>query len=143
MKECKLKWYNQKNGEVVCLTCGRIKLVPPESDLERVHFICKPRHHGEKKDITPPPIFTRISNFAKATVEQISEGNPKCTQEEIDRRYKICSSCPLFIAGSEPETGVCSHTSCGCNLNRKQIFLNKLAWGSQQCPIGRWGKGNE
>jgi hypothetical protein len=28
---------------------------------------------------------------------------------------------------------------CGCNLNKKQIFMNKLAWADQECPVGKWG----
>lgn len=29
---------------------------------------------------------------------------------------------------------------CGCNVNRKKVFLNKLAWADQECPLGKWGK---
>jgi hypothetical protein len=29
---------------------------------------------------------------------------------------------------------------CGCNINTKKIFMNKLAWADQECPIGKWGK---
>lgn len=28
---------------------------------------------------------------------------------------------------------------CGCNINDQQIYLNKLAWSDQRCPIRRWG----
>jgi glycosyltransferase involved in cell wall biosynthesis len=28
---------------------------------------------------------------------------------------------------------------CGCNINDQQIYLNKLAWADQKCPISKWG----
>ena len=31
---------------------------------------------------------------------------------------------------------------CGCNLSRKKIFMNKLAWADQECPLSKWGKEN-
>jgi hypothetical protein len=27
---------------------------------------------------------------------------------------------------------------CGCNVNDKKIFLNKLAWADQKCPLEKW-----
>ena len=29
---------------------------------------------------------------------------------------------------------------CGCNVNGKKVFLNKLAWADQECPLGKWKK---
>jgi hypothetical protein len=29
---------------------------------------------------------------------------------------------------------------CGCNVNTKKVFLNKLAWADQECPLGKWKK---
>ena len=29
---------------------------------------------------------------------------------------------------------------CGCNINTKKKFMNKLAWADQECPIGKWKK---
>jgi hypothetical protein len=29
---------------------------------------------------------------------------------------------------------------CGCNLSKKKVFLNKLAWADQECPLGKWKK---
>ena len=28
---------------------------------------------------------------------------------------------------------------CGCNINTKKTFFNKLAWADQKCPIDKWG----
>lgn len=57
---------------------------------------------------------------------------PKSTQKEIDRRFSICSECDEYIA-KENECGI-----CGCNVNKQKIFMNKLAWLDQKCPIGKW-----
>ena len=27
---------------------------------------------------------------------------------------------------------------CGCNINQKKQFFNKLAWADQKCPLGKW-----
>ena len=59
-------------------------------------------------------------------------------QEEINERFAICKECPLFIKNGE-EAGVCSHKSCGCNLNLEMVFLNKLGWRREKCPLDKWG----
>lgn len=63
-------------------------------------------------------------------------GLPKSTQKEINDRYNICINCEKFNS----KKSECS--ICGCNINNKKIFLNKLAWADQQCPIGKWDKIN-
>lgn len=79
-------------------------------------------------------IFLRIKTFSKSLLFHIYSGFPKSTQEEIEYRYSVCSSCDLF----HREMQQC--LSCGCNINKKKIFMNKLAWADQSCPIGRWAK---
>jgi hypothetical protein len=27
---------------------------------------------------------------------------------------------------------------CGCNLSSRKIFMNKLAWADQKCPLDKW-----
>jgi hypothetical protein len=49
-------------------------------------------------------------------------------------RYNICEICDLF----DKENMECS--VCGCNINTKRQFLNKLAWADQECPVGKWHK---
>jgi hypothetical protein len=29
-------------------------------------------------------------------------------------------------------------SECGCNISNKSIFLNKLAWADQKCPLNKW-----
>ena len=66
------------------------------------------------------------------------KGRPQCTEDEINERFNICKNCEMFR--SDGESGVCTHIKCGCNINKKQIYLNKLAWADQECPIKKWKK---
>ena len=54
----------------------------------------------------------------------------KCSIEEIENRFRICNSCEFY------NNNTCE--KCGCYLVRDQIYMNKLAWKDQSCPIGKW-----
>jgi hypothetical protein len=74
----------------------------------------------------------RLKTFVKSLLWHISLGMPKSSQSLIDYRFDICFRCSEYDAKNRQ----CS--ICGCNLGRKQIFLNKLAWKDQSCPINKW-----
>jgi len=76
----------------------------------------------------------KIKIFLKSLLFHIYNGFPKSTIKEIKHRYNICVNCDKF----DKELSEC--TVCGCNVNTKRIFLNKLAWADQECPIGKWPK---
>lgn len=76
----------------------------------------------------------KLKQFIKALSFHILRGLPKSTQSEIDYRYNICLSCTSFLNDECLE--------CGCNINNKKIFLNKLAWSDQECPLNKWKKIN-
>jgi hypothetical protein len=84
-----------------------------------------------------PNIFKRIANFTYAFSEHLYKGMPTVSQEQLDERLKICKECPLFkqqgLVG-----GICTHENCGCNIQDEIVFLNKIAWADQRCPIGKW-----
>ena len=75
-------------------------------------------------------MLRKIINFIKALYFHIGAGLPKCSQQEINNRYKICTGCDMFHKNQCLE--------CGCNVNNKKIFMNKLAWVDQHCPINKW-----
>jgi len=79
-------------------------------------------------------ILLRISNFIKSFLFHLRLGLPKCSQQKIIERYRICDTCEFFNR-SKKECGV-----CGCNVNTKRQFFNKLAWADQECPEGKWKK---
>jgi hypothetical protein len=77
-------------------------------------------------------ILKKLKNFIKALWFHIGAGLPKSSQEEINKRFAICQKCDLF----DNKSSQC--LACGCNLSQKSIFLNKLAWADQKCPINKW-----
>lgn len=77
-------------------------------------------------------MIRKIINFTKALFFHIGAGFPKSSQELIDHRYSICLECENYDNTNK------QCLECGCNINTKQIFLNKLAWLDQKCPINKW-----
>lgn len=78
----------------------------------------------------------RLKTFLKSLLWHINNGLPKSTQEVIDKRYSLCTSCEKYDSINR----ICN--VCGCNISNKRIFLNKLAWADQSCPINKWGPVN-
>jgi len=79
-------------------------------------------------------IILKIQVFLKSLFFHIWSGLPKSTQAEINQRFFICRECSEFNS-IKMECSI-----CGCNINTKKRFLNKLAWADQECPIGKWKK---
>jgi hypothetical protein len=78
--------------------------------------------------------WLKIQTFLKSLVFHVYSGFPKSTQDQINFRYNICISCEKFNS-IKSECGV-----CGCAINQKKIFMNKLAWADQECPLQKWPK---
>lgn len=74
----------------------------------------------------------RLKTFVKSLIWHIQRGLPKSSQEDINYRFAICVSCDSY----DSKNAQC--LECGCNINNKSIFLNKLAWADQECPLGKW-----
>lgn len=81
-------------------------------------------------------LLLRIKTFLKSLFFHIRSGLPKATRSEIQYRYSICIECDQY----EKQKSRCG--VCGCNIENKSKFLNKLAWADQECPIGKWPKIN-
>jgi hypothetical protein len=79
-------------------------------------------------------LLIRIQTFLKSLLFHIWNGFPKTTQSEILDRYSICIDCENF------NTKQSQCDICGCAISKKSIFLNKLAWADQECPVGKWPK---
>lgn len=76
----------------------------------------------------------KLYNFAKALYFHIGYGLPKCSLDQISKRYIICLGCEFL----DKQKSEC--LQCGCNISPKSKFLNKLAWADQRCPINKWGR---
>jgi hypothetical protein len=79
-------------------------------------------------------LLIRIKVFLKSLFFHIWAGFPKATLSEINDRYQICLDCKEYNSIKQ----VCE--ICGCNINNKSQFLNKLAWADQECPKNKWFK---
>lgn len=75
---------------------------------------------------------TKVKNFGKAVVNHAVKGFPTCTEEQIITRHDICKSCEFM------RDNTC--TKCGCPLIRNKVYVSKLAWADESCPIGKWTK---
>jgi hypothetical protein len=136
------------HNEYRCSTCG---IIISYAGLEKPIMICpkkislnNPENYGirisdiqtkdtkiEQPPSEPPSLMQKVLNFTKSATKHAMVGSPKCTDEQIHHRYNICTQCEFF------QNNIC--TKCGCNLVREKIYMNKLAWADQSCPIGKWG----
>lgn len=83
----------------------------------------------------PPTTAKKIKNFTKAVIGDIKNKGERCTQEEINQRMDICRECPFYVK-TDNTKGRCS--KCGCPVSQEKIYLNKLHWKSQKCPVDKW-----
>ena len=79
-------------------------------------------------------MINKIQRFIKSLLFHIYNGFPKSTQEQINYRYNICINCDSYDKMNQ------ECMECGCNINNKKIFMNKLAWADQHCPLNKWDK---
>lgn len=111
-----------------CKNCGnRIAVYDDYSDPPV--FLCK--NSLKRQDAATELEFVqKIKNFGKSVVNHALKGFPTCTEEQIVRRHNICMSCEYM------KDNTCS--KCGCPLIRNKVYVSKLAWADESCPIGKW-----
>jgi hypothetical protein len=113
----------------------KINLNKPEDYGMKVSSTIPEDKKVEELPTQPPSLIQKVFNFTKAATNHVVAGSPKCTDEQIHKRYSICNSCEFF------KNNTC--TKCGCSLLRERVYMNKLAWADQACPVGKWGPINE
>lgn len=111
-----------------CQNCG---IIMQSIDGYPPVFICSEPLKGYKEE-SEIDFVSKLKNFAKSTVDHISSGMKLCTDEQIINRHNICKSCEFF------KDDTCS--KCGCPLHRTKMYISKLSWAEQECPVGKWGK---
>lgn len=77
-------------------------------------------------------LLIRLKTFLKSLFWHINNGLPKSSKQVLNYRFQICQSCSSYDALHH------QCLECGCSINNKQIFLNKLAWADQKCPLNKW-----
>ena len=74
----------------------------------------------------------KIITFLKALWWHVWLGFPKSSMDQIHTRFNICHQCEWY----DRKASQC--LVCGCFINNQKIFLNKLAWADQKCPLDKW-----
>lgn len=77
-------------------------------------------------------MILKIKNFLYALFWHCYRGFPKSSQSMIEDRYSICLDCDMYCSKNK------QCLECGCSINNKKVFMNKLAWADQRCPLDKW-----
>lgn len=94
-------------------------------------YVCRVKFQ-EQANAKENPLNAKLIKTEKLpTPSQVIKSKKSCSQKQIDERLSICQTCEYF------QNNTC--LKCGCSLSRDQVFINKLYWPDQSCPIGKWG----
>jgi hypothetical protein len=128
--DCNFKFLKEENGKKLfeCSKCGYI------TTHQNAHRECIPIPQPQYE----PSILKKIGNFSWAFGRHLYKGMPTVSQEILDKRLAICQECPLFKKREGMVGGICSHESCGCTIKDEIVFLNKIAWATESCPLDKW-----
>lgn len=117
----------QLTGRMLAIARGETSLAPEQVRAYRELWT---RQGYELPRLERPGILRRALNFARAIGRHARDRFRKCSRAQIAGRLAICQACEHFTGSA------CAQ--CGCPAGSSQGFLNKLAWKSEACPIGRW-----
>ena len=76
-----------------------------------------------------PTLLELANNFKGATTVWAKAGFPISTEEEYQRRHKVCNGCGLWDSNAFGGVGKCG--ACGCSGF-------KLWLDTAHCPLGLW-----
>lgn len=108
------KWI-KKGDKYQCKYCNFV------TTIEGLQKNCLALMIKSPKPQRPNPI-QRTANFAKAATQHLIHGHPKCSQEEIQERFKICQANECGFFQEKDDRGFCTHKQCGCNLNLQKYI---------------------
>lgn len=114
---------------IKCVNCGVILSVVDHNDSYPV-FPC----FGALVDPVKATAIDaqKIKNSASELKPEDADESAMCSEDQILHRYSVCGACEFF------DNNTCS--KCGCLLSRNKIYMSKLAWKNESCPIGLWSK---
>lgn len=115
---------------------------------ERVAFIeriapAKPRVINNEFEpviaVQEPGLFKKATSYITAKVRHHVNGAPKCTDEQVEERFKICLACPskMYVAISAG-AGKCKKCGCGVMNAVAEKGDSKLRWADESCPLKHW-----
>lgn len=91
-----------------------------------------------------PGMLQRAASYLSARDRWLSAGSPMRPTEERERLLEVCQVCPKYedkpamLGLSGGRCGVCK-----CGLVVERDILNKLAWATEDCPLGYWSPQTE
>lgn len=124
------EFFEIEENKFKCIKCDTIVEVADDFP-EPPHLLCRSYMvltDNQKED--SPSISTKAKNFVSSLYGHIKNGMELCPESVIENRYSICQQCEFF------QNSTCQ--KCGCPLMRDRIFVSKLAWASEKCPINKW-----
>ena len=91
--------------------------------------------------IAQPNLLQRAKQYKSARDHWVEAGKPLRSDEEKAALFAICEACPSGMYDPKPIApgmagGKCK--ACGCGLAKERNVLNKIAWGTEDCPKGHW-----
>ncbi len=121
-----------------CLRCGFV-VTTARFRPDQIHKACA----GRPERSTP-------WGFLLAFLRHALNLFRRRTPWEIVELHAICRGCDYYrpskrqstrswwqrLLRIEPAEGACG--KCGCAVDRRGTWLNKLAWRSEKCPEGKW-----
>lgn len=118
------------NNKFKCIKCNTVIEVMDDF-LEPPSLICRSSMVlMDQTEEDGPGIASKAKNFVSSLYGHIKNGLELCPEHIIEQRYATCQQCDFF------KDSTCQ--KCGCPLIRDRIFISKLAWASEKCPIGSW-----
>ncbi len=115
----------QWGKNLVCVNCGYRARVAGS------------RRACDRSNGKGPGIFANVSSYARALAAWYAAGRPTRTPEQIQG---------ILDEHCNPPSGPCiwftgkACRKCGCAVNSSSRgWMNKLAMGTESCPIGLWG----
>lgn len=143
---CKLTPMPNDNSKYICVNCGSVfdesnkfgnicpiiidKLaMDPNMPSVRLDKTTVVSQDGKNEEFNWWD--TSVVPYVPSQKHSEQEIRKQCSQEQIEKRLAICQACPFY------ENNTC--LKCGCSLSRDRVYMNKLNWADQSCPIGKWG----
>tara|TARA_R110002051_G_scaffold117326_1_gene190926 strand:+ start:155 stop:586 length:432 start_codon:yes stop_codon:yes gene_type:complete len=113
--------------DCICDICGAVNAQgqhAPNAGTDTKEVDAEGVNTTEKNKM--PSMFQQAKNLAKSVYAHAANGAEKVPEKIYDSRIEVCEGCDKLSKGK------CSE--CGCFVKMK------AAWGSEECPIGKWGR---
>ena len=88
-------------------------------------------------ETAPPPTFRqRLASFREARRRWKAAGKPTRSPETVKAIFEgQCRPCDRFLSTKDGQ-GQCG--VCACHVGAKGTLLNKVAMGTEHCPLNKW-----